>query len=220
MAPLSFLDLPMEIKLKILHEVVYTPNPEQEDKFDMYIEWTPNEGFIVSEDVNPFSLFLVNKSFSVLAQQIFWSQNRFSILPPEHVLVFSGGSDDHIPSSRYAASYFVSQIGVLQPLPYLRSLDLRMFENREEEEIRSDWFAVLDHAIHQGRLNLDFLSINLTFYDDPDWESMPHDPNQLLSFIKSFVNGHTMLGYGIGVSWPAKGSLRKWRDAAIVETRF
>lgn len=67
MAPLSFLDLPMEIKLKILQQVVHTPNPEQEDMFDMYIEWTPNGGFIVSEDVKPFSLFLVNKSFSVLA---------------------------------------------------------------------------------------------------------------------------------------------------------
>jgi|UniRef100_A0A8H7NPG3 hypothetical protein len=65
-----------------------------------------------------------------------------------------------------------------------------MFENREEEEIQSDWFAVLDHAIHQGRLNLDFLSIDTTFHDDPDWESMPHGPNQLLPFIRSFVNGH------------------------------
>lgn len=106
MAPLSFLDLPMEIKLKILQQVVYTPNLEQEDMFDMYIEWTANGGFIVSEDVSPFSIFLVSKSFSVLVQQIFWSQNRFSLLPPEHFLIFRGSFDDHIPSSRYAASYF------------------------------------------------------------------------------------------------------------------
>lgn len=102
--------------------------------------------------------------------------------------------------------------------------------------------------MHQGRLYLYFLSIDTTFYDDLDWELMPHDPNQLFPFIRSFVNGHVwplkegnglflsqsasvlslnvtivqqlMLGYRTGVSWMAKGSLRKWRDAAIVETRF
>lgn len=192
-----FFKAPAEIQIQILKNTdLVSPCS--------YYSWEGVHGFHARDDrtlkrytFTSSSFFLVSKSFSTLAQEIFWSQNEFCICRHLHSPHDPRPEPGFVDDDRYIESVFLTHYrsSTLQ-LPRLRSLVFTHFlPNYDDGEGQADvmeqeWLRTAENARSAGHLNLDYLRIN-RYVERLDWETLEPAPDgEMFRLVKVYINTH------------------------------
>lgn len=124
----------------------------------------------------PTALFLVSKAFSYQAKSVFFSKNRFIVMPAGEKYFLPPTE----PPSRLEASIFLRDFMAPDMLRYLRFLELVFPSIEGDDDSRyisvnspahDDWIAAIDYA--RDKLNPPALTVRVYFQDFRSYSEAP-----------------------------------------------